>query len=491
MTADHFCLKWNNYPLNMVTELDSLRTSEDLVDVTLSCDGQLFKAHKVVLSMCSTYFRNVFKDNPCKHPVVILKDVNQDDVKALLNFVYQGTVYISEKKLTSFLRTAELLQIRGLAGAASTINTDLESTRTSLEKNTVPPLQQISTNNNKIDKQETCTSTATVKTESPKSPNGKVSAKRKKGLPIKFKKSSEDGLEYMDETTNGSETDILSRLKVDEIDDSGNGDGDCYIDEDISKDGFSDDRYVQGADIGDEFDDVELEKEDENSHSNTAFEKSLIASRMLNDPKDIRLSGSGGIDFAIAPAQTNQSVSDQSLSTADRLGRRPCPLCQKVISNKSNLLKHMRIRHSDEYNPAGCSVCGKVFKNKYSLRAHINIYHKDHSNNTNLGGGGNQNATAYQVYSNNTVVTHQQQQHQNQMIPQQQQITNNSGTYLTGSSAVTCFNQSQVTANSTSGGYIIQQQPTSSPFLNKISLDLPSPYQLTNQATAGPPLSPL
>lgn len=45
----------------MVTELDSLRTSEDLVDVTLSCDGQLFKAHKVVLSMCSSYFRNVFK----------------------------------------------------------------------------------------------------------------------------------------------------------------------------------------------------------------------------------------------------------------------------------------------------------------------------------------------------------------------------------------------------------------------------------------------
>lgn len=54
-----------------------------------------------------------------------MKDINQDDVQALLNFVYQGTVYISEKKLESFLRTAELLQIRGLAGAASTINTDL------------------------------------------------------------------------------------------------------------------------------------------------------------------------------------------------------------------------------------------------------------------------------------------------------------------------------------------------------------------------------
>ncbi|KAG8320759.1 hypothetical protein J6590_062000 [Homalodisca vitripennis] len=54
----------------------------------------------------------------------------------------------------------------------------------------------------------------------------------------------------------------------------------------------------------------------------------------------------------------------------------PCPLCPKIISNKSNLLKHMRIRHTDEYNPAYCMLCNKLFKNKYSLRAHINIYHK-------------------------------------------------------------------------------------------------------------------
>lgn len=61
------------------------------------------------------------KDNPCKHPVVILKDVNYEDVEALLSFVYQGVVYISEKKLASFLQTAELLQIRGLTGAATTM----------------------------------------------------------------------------------------------------------------------------------------------------------------------------------------------------------------------------------------------------------------------------------------------------------------------------------------------------------------------------------
>lgn len=61
------------------------------------------------------------QENPCEHPVVILKDVSPEDVEALLSFIYQGVVYISEKKLSSFLQTAELLQIKGLAGAASSL----------------------------------------------------------------------------------------------------------------------------------------------------------------------------------------------------------------------------------------------------------------------------------------------------------------------------------------------------------------------------------
>lgn len=63
MAADHFCLRWNNYQSNMVSELDTLRSEEHLVDVTLSCEGQKFRAHKVILSACSAYFRNVFKVN--------------------------------------------------------------------------------------------------------------------------------------------------------------------------------------------------------------------------------------------------------------------------------------------------------------------------------------------------------------------------------------------------------------------------------------------
>jgi len=61
MAADQFCLRWNNFQSNIVSVLDNLKEEEDLVDVTLVCEGHAVKAHKVILSACSPYFRNVFK----------------------------------------------------------------------------------------------------------------------------------------------------------------------------------------------------------------------------------------------------------------------------------------------------------------------------------------------------------------------------------------------------------------------------------------------
>lgn len=59
----------------------------------------------------------------------------------------------------------------------------------------MPPLQQMSTNNNQDEKHDT--SASTDKSDSPKSPSEKVSAKRKKCLPVKLKKSFDNGTEFM------------------------------------------------------------------------------------------------------------------------------------------------------------------------------------------------------------------------------------------------------------------------------------------------------
>jgi hypothetical protein len=56
-----FCLRWNNFQANITSQFEALRDEEDFVDVTLACDGQRLKAHKVVLSACSPYFKELFK----------------------------------------------------------------------------------------------------------------------------------------------------------------------------------------------------------------------------------------------------------------------------------------------------------------------------------------------------------------------------------------------------------------------------------------------
>jgi hypothetical protein len=37
------------------------QSDEELVDVTLSSEGKSIRAHKIILSACSQYFRHVFK----------------------------------------------------------------------------------------------------------------------------------------------------------------------------------------------------------------------------------------------------------------------------------------------------------------------------------------------------------------------------------------------------------------------------------------------
>lgn len=66
-TSQQFSLRWNNYLRHITCAFDSLRSDEDLVDVTLSCEGKRIRAHKMLLSACSTYFRDLFKvSEKCK-----------------------------------------------------------------------------------------------------------------------------------------------------------------------------------------------------------------------------------------------------------------------------------------------------------------------------------------------------------------------------------------------------------------------------------------
>lgn len=115
MASQQFCLRWNNYQSNLMQVFDQLLQNESFVDVTLSCEGQSLKAHRMVLSACSPYFQCLLSDAPCHHPVIILQGVKWIELKAVVEFMYKGEINICQEQLGSLLRVAESLKVRGLA----------------------------------------------------------------------------------------------------------------------------------------------------------------------------------------------------------------------------------------------------------------------------------------------------------------------------------------------------------------------------------------
>merc|ERR1711872_1126278 len=107
---EQFCLKWNDFDEDMADSFKSLREEKAFCDVTISAEGQQLEAHKMVVSACSPFFKKMieFQKNE-KHPIIILKDVS------ILEFMYHGEVSVTQEELPAFLKTAEKLEIKGLA----------------------------------------------------------------------------------------------------------------------------------------------------------------------------------------------------------------------------------------------------------------------------------------------------------------------------------------------------------------------------------------
>ncbi|KAG8039757.1 hypothetical protein G9C98_000486 [Cotesia typhae] len=116
------CLRWNSYHSNMQNSFPSLLDSEEFVDVTLACEGRSLKCHKMILSSCSDYLAALLRENPCQHPIILMKDLKFWEVEALVKFMYRGEVNVAHDKLPQLLNAAEALQVKGLAGPCPSQN---------------------------------------------------------------------------------------------------------------------------------------------------------------------------------------------------------------------------------------------------------------------------------------------------------------------------------------------------------------------------------
>jgi len=139
MGSEKFCLRWNDFESNISNAFQELRDDKDFFDVTLACDDEQIQAHKVILSACSPFFRNILRRNPHQHPLLYMKGVKYTDLQSVLNFMYHGEVNVAQEELNSFLAVAEDLRVKGLTQNQSGHQQSSSKQLTSYQQSRSPP----------------------------------------------------------------------------------------------------------------------------------------------------------------------------------------------------------------------------------------------------------------------------------------------------------------------------------------------------------------
>ncbi|XP_047513330.1 protein bric-a-brac 2-like isoform X3 [Pieris napi] len=187
LPPQQFCVRWNSYHTNLQSVFPRLLLTEQFADVTLACESRQLRCHKLVLSACSAYLERLLLQNPCKHPIVLMRDMRFSEMQALVDFMYKGEVNVTQEELPSLLKSAEALQIRGLCssdpGSLSEVKTENKDYSVASEA-LVAHAQRDNTNGQQQQK---------ITTNGQKK---RKSEERERGSEVKEETVEEDGLYY-------------------------------------------------------------------------------------------------------------------------------------------------------------------------------------------------------------------------------------------------------------------------------------------------------
>ena len=130
------CLKWNDFQENVSRSFSRLRNSSDFQDVTLvGDDHQRLAAHRIILSTCSEYFREVLRGNEENKPLLCLENVSIRDLESVLDYIYHGETQVEQRYVQRFLKLAQRFKLEGLQDA--TVEEDSKYFESGYEKSKI------------------------------------------------------------------------------------------------------------------------------------------------------------------------------------------------------------------------------------------------------------------------------------------------------------------------------------------------------------------
>merc|ERR1711963_1193074 len=90
--AEKYTLNWHTFSDHLKLMFKDLYQEGSHSDVTLVCDDQTqFKAHKIVLSACSSVLKKIIESNPSQHPLIYLRGIQSYEMESII------TVHVSRR----------------------------------------------------------------------------------------------------------------------------------------------------------------------------------------------------------------------------------------------------------------------------------------------------------------------------------------------------------------------------------------------------------
>merc|ERR1712126_285363 len=116
MHQEKYNLNWHSYSDHLREMLHEMMKSNELTDVTLVCDDKRqFKAHKIVLSACSSVFKSIINDLPQNSSVIYLRGIQHQEMESILEFMYLGVATFYQERMNEFLNVAKSLEVKEIS----------------------------------------------------------------------------------------------------------------------------------------------------------------------------------------------------------------------------------------------------------------------------------------------------------------------------------------------------------------------------------------
>nr|XP_003708679.1 PREDICTED: uncharacterized protein LOC100879616 isoform X2 [Megachile rotundata] len=130
-STDICVLQWAGHARFITEKFSELLARQALVDVTLVCEGQKLRVHKLVLASNSTYFEEILQKDLSQEPIIFLKDLNFEILKAMVEFMYCGETTVPYQLLSSLLTATKTFKVKELTSVVDAMMTSgIENFRT-------------------------------------------------------------------------------------------------------------------------------------------------------------------------------------------------------------------------------------------------------------------------------------------------------------------------------------------------------------------------